>query len=168
VSLLLARIDDRLVHGQVVVGCCVPLRARRIILCDEEVAGDPLQRSLYRAATPPEIDLEVLGVEAAVRSLRELEATEGASTTILVVGSASGMLELQRQGVALGTINLGGLHYRPGRVERWPGFFVDDEELDALQKLVRGGLRVEVQSVPGAPVIDATSALASEGAQRGP
>ena len=59
---LLARIDDRLIHGQVVVGCCEPLGARRILLVDDPVAMDPFQRKLYRAGVPPEVAVEFLTV----------------------------------------------------------------------------------------------------------
>ena len=163
--LVLARIDDRLVHGQVVVGCCEPLRARRVVLCDDEVAADPLQSSLYQAATPPEIELEVLSLEAAASRLRELEEGGFAVPTILVVGSPQAMLALHERGVGLESVNLGGLHHRPGRVEHWPGIFVDEAELDALRELVRRGLSILVQTVPGAPAIDATPALASGDAQ---
>lgn len=161
-ALLLARIDDRLVHGQVVVGCCEPLRARRILLCDDEVAADPLQQKLFAAATPPEIQLEVHTLESASSRLGALEAEGEAEATILLVAGCAGMRALVESGAPVGSVNLGGLHQRTDTTELWPGFFLDARDRADLRSVLDLGIPVEVQTVPGAPCIDARAALEAD------
>lgn len=157
--LLLARIDDRLVHGQVVIGCCEGLRARRILLCDGEVAADPVLRGLFALATPEEIALEMLDEAATPSRLAELEASGDGAATILLVARSATMLRLAERGVPLQSVNLGGAHVRPGAEEMWPGFFVDADDRAALRGLIERGIAVRVQTVPGALCIDAAPRL---------
>ena len=98
-SPLLARIDDRLIHGQVVVGCCGPLGARRILLVDDPVASDPFQQKLYRGGVPPEVAIEFLTVADAGFRLEELFGNGALETVVLVVARARVMEELRSTGV---------------------------------------------------------------------
>lgn len=158
-SLLLARIDDRLVHGQVVVGCCEPLKAARILLCDDAVAADAMLRGLFGLATPVGVELEVRGVAATPARLGELEATGEDASTILLVAHSTVMLQLVEAGARIDEVNLGGVHAGAEGMELWPGFFVGAADRAALQTLVESGVRVLVQSVPGASCIDASPRL---------
>ena len=64
------RIDDRLVHGQVVVGWGQPLSLRFLVLVDDVVAANEWERELYRMGTPPEMELCVETVESAAARMR--------------------------------------------------------------------------------------------------
>jgi mannose/fructose/N-acetylgalactosamine-specific phosphotransferase system component IIB len=158
VSLLLARIDDRLIHGQVILGCCAQLRARRLLLCNDDVAGDALQRRIYAAAVPPEVDLEILDRTTALQRLRELLRSGGDAATILLVQSPGDLLWLLRAGVDLRAVNLGGLHFRAGAQEVWPGVFLTAQERADLLDLLRRGVRVTLQTLPTAAAHEATVA----------
>ena len=69
-SLSLVRLDDRLIHGQVVVGWGRALKAEQILLIDDRVAADEWEQEIYRMGLPPEIDVEFCSVDAAPSSLR--------------------------------------------------------------------------------------------------
>jgi PTS system mannose-specific IIB component len=159
VNLILARIDDRLIHGQVVVGCAEPAHADRILLADAEAAADPLQATLYRAAVPPSIQVEVLDPDAAVHRLSELEAARDPHPTILVAGSPATMLRMVEAGAPIEVVNLGGLHFHEGAREAWPGYYLDAGQRADLRALLRRGVRIEVQTVLGAPCLDARRLL---------
>ena len=158
-ALLLARIDDRLVHGQVVLGCCERLRAQRLLLCDDAVASDSVLQSLFALATPPHIELEVIGFEAAIARLRALEQSGAAAVTILLVARCEQMLRLVEAGAGIVEVNLGGVHARDGAVELWPGFFLDAADRRALSAMLVRGVSVQVQTVPGAACVDAAILL---------
>lgn len=146
----MARIDDRLVHGQVLVGCCGPLRATRVLLVNDRVAGDALEASCYDAAVPPDLELEVLAVAAAAARVAEL-AREAAERCVLVVGDPGDMLRLVEAGAPVDRVVLGGLHHRAGREEAWPGVYASAPEREQLRAIVARGVELVVQAVPGAP-----------------
>lgn len=162
-SLLLARIDDRRIHGQVVLGCCEVLGAGHLVLCDEEVASDAMLRRIYTLAVPAEIEVEFFGIDACVDWLAE-NATLLPST-VLVTGDCATMGALCDRGAAVEQVTLGGMHARDARVERWPGFFVTDEEWAQLRRMAELGVRIRAQTVPGAPSLDVTAELVVEGSR---
>jgi mannose/fructose/N-acetylgalactosamine-specific phosphotransferase system component IIB len=165
-ALLMARIDDRLIHGQVIVGCCGPLRARRLILCNDEVAGDSMQRRIYAAGVPLEIETEFVSIEEGARRLRALATAGELESTLLIVGSCAEMAQLVARGAPISTVTVGGLHHRPGASERWPGFFLARTDLEHLRDLRRRGVTVELQTVPGASRRDLDSELDSSSWER--
>lgn len=158
---IFARIDDRLIHGQVVVGCCGPLDSHRILLVHEGIAQDPFQQRIYAAAVPAGIDVEFLDVEAAALRLADLDE-RASSTTIVLTGDCRTMLRLARHTGRLARVCVGGLHFREGTRELWPGFFLDEEDRLALRELVALGVEVVVQSVPGNEAVAASPALERE------
>ena len=162
VSLLMARIDDRLVHGQVVVGCCEPLRARRLLVCDDVVAADGLRRSLFAAAVPPGIEVEFRDRPTALERLRELGDAE-TGETILLTRDCSTMRALAVGVATIDDVVVGGLHRRPEAQEALPGFFLTSEDRDDLTAMLRRGVRVRFQAVPGAAATDAGAVLGIDG-----
>lgn len=155
---LFARIDDRLIHGQVVVGCCEPLDAHRILVVDDEMAEDSFQQRIYAAAVPPDIAVEFLSVDDAAARLRELVG-RSPTTIIVLTADCLTMARLVREDVGLNRVCVGGLHYREGAVEVWPGFFLDAENRDALREIAAQDVEVVVQSVPGNEAVAALPAL---------
>src|SRR5207253_9741313 len=75
-SLVLHRIDDRLIHGQVVVGWGQPLDIRFIVRVDDDVAASDWEQELYRMGTPPEMDVYFHSVNDAAAAIPKYEADE--------------------------------------------------------------------------------------------
>jgi len=156
---LLARIDDRLIHGQVVVGCCEPLGARRILLVDDPVAMDPFQRKLYRAGVPPEVAVEFLTVAQVGSRLAELSRAGELDAVVVVVARARVMDGLRAGGVCFRSVQLGGAHMHEGATEIVDGFFLDEADRSALRSLIDDGTSVVIQPVAQSRTITVDSAL---------
>ena len=154
----MARVDDRLVHGQVIVGCCEPLEADRLLVCDAAVAADPLRQSLFAAAAPPGLEIEFVDPVAAVGRLGDVVGETG-HDTILLTRDAVSMATLIEAGAAILRVVVGGAHDRPDTVESPEGWFLTLPEREALRRLVERGIDVCFQPVPGAPSIDASDVL---------
>jgi PTS system mannose-specific IIB component/fructoselysine and glucoselysine-specific PTS system IIB component len=145
--IVLSRVDDRLVHGQVVIGWGRPLGVEFIVLVDEGVAASPWEQDLYRMAVPPEIDVRFVTVSEAGAQLGAWQ--EGERRGILLTGDIDTMAALHRAAPAVvHRINLGGIHHRPGRRERLPYLYLTDEELRALVALEAAGAEVAAQDLP--------------------
>jgi len=144
--ILLTRIDDRLIHGQVTVGWGEVLKPDRIILANDEVASNEWEQELYRAAVPPEMEVCVTSVEDAAAILSEEE--HNGKRTILLVDSPQDILRLLHSGAYIGKVNVGGLHFREGTRALLPFVYVDEDDLNALSILCQQGICVECQDVP--------------------
>ena len=154
--IVLCRVDDRLVHGQVVVGWGRPLDLQRIVLVDEEVRASPWEQELYRMAAPPEMAVEFADSAEAAPRLAGWEA--GRERVLVLVGTIATATELERRAPGvLGKLNLGGIHAGPGRRERLRYLYLSDEELSMLQGLARRGMQITAQDVPtsrAVPLVD--------------
>jgi mannose/fructose/N-acetylgalactosamine-specific phosphotransferase system component IIB len=160
VTLVLHRIDDRFIHGQVVVGWGQPLDIRFIVLVDDDVAASEWEQELYRMGAPPEMEVHFLSVDAAVSQLPQYRADSRHG--LLLTGDIETMRRLVDAG-GITSINLGGIHHRAGRTQRLRYVFLNEDEENALRELATRGVSVTAQDVPGArpiPLDDILSGVA--------
>ena len=150
-TLALYRIDDRLIHGQVVVGWGQPLNASFIVLVDDEVSGSDWEQDLYRMGVPPQIEVIFASVDQAAGSLPTWEADERVG--ILLVGDVDTAVALARRAPQVRRFNVGGVHHRSGRRERLRFVYLTDDEAAKLRQLAAGGVDVTAQDVPTARAV---------------
>jgi mannose/fructose/N-acetylgalactosamine-specific phosphotransferase system component IIB len=150
-SLALYRIDDRLIHGQVVVGWGQPLNASFIVLVDDEVSSSDWEQDLYRMGVPPQIEVIFASVDDAARLLGQWESDPRVG--ILLVGDIDTALALAQRAPQVRRFNVGGVHHRTGRRERLRFVYLTDEEAAKLRELAARGVEVTAQDVPTARAI---------------
>ena len=146
-TLELFRIDDRLIHGQVVVGWGQPLDLDFIVLVDDQVAASDWEQELYRMGVPPEMEVYFHDVAAATSRIPQYRTDPRHG--LLLAGDIATMQRLA-DGVRLDAVNIGGIHSRPGRVQRLRYVFLSPDEAKELQKLAARGVTVTAQDLPGA------------------
>lgn len=161
-SLALYRIDDRLIHGQVVVGWGQPFNIRFIVLVDDTVAGSDWEQELYRAGVPPEMELVFETVDDAARRLGEFESRADAG--ILLTADVDTMQRLIDASGAVRKVNLGGIHHRAGRAPKLRYVFLTPAEEAALRAMADRGVTVTAQDVPSAEPVPLARILAGGGA----
>jgi len=150
--IVLNRVDDRLIHGQVVVGWGQALGITRIILVDDQVAASPWEQDLYRMAVTPEITIEFASVAQSATALGGWR--DDPRRTVLLTGDLEAMAALHRADPAtVHRINLGGVHHRPGRRERLPFLYLTDEEMRRLGALEAAGAEITAQGLPTTPPV---------------
>lgn len=150
--IVLCRIDDRLIHGQVVLGWGRPLAIERIVLVNDDVAASAWEQELYRMAVPPEIELRFASTAAAAGALPAWRTEP--LRTLLLTGDIASMAALHAaDGQALRDVNLGGIHHRPGRRQRLPYVYLSDEERADLAALEARGAHVSAQDLPTAAAV---------------
>ena len=160
-ALELYRIDDRLIHGQVVVGWGQPLDLRFIVLVDEEVAASDWEQELYRMGVPPEMDVYFESVESAGARLAAYQRDPRPG--LLLTGDIETMARLVESAGTIPTVNLGGIHHKAGRVQRLRYIFLSPSEEAALRALRARGVVVSAQDVPAARPLPLEEVLAGEG-----
>jgi PTS system mannose-specific IIB component/fructoselysine and glucoselysine-specific PTS system IIB component len=150
-TLALYRIDDRLIHGQVVVGWGQPLNASFIVLVDDEVSSSDWEQDLYRMGVPPQIEVIFASVDQAAEQLSTWEADERVG--ILLVGDIDTAVALTQRAPQVRRINVGGVHHRTGRRERLRFVYLTDDEAAKLRQLAARGVDVTAQDVPTARAV---------------
>ena len=144
-SWLLHRVDDRLIHGQVVVAWGGRLRPARIWVVDDAAAASPWERDLLTSAAP-DVEVRVVTVaEAAAGYAAEQAAAGGA---FLIARDLETALALVEAGAAIPTLTLGGLHYAPGKTKVNEYVYLDAADRDRARRLLGRGVTLEVQDVP--------------------
>lgn len=140
------RIDERLIHGQVVVGWGNSLRLDRIVLVNDKVAANPWERELYLACVPPDIIATIHSVDEVISLI--LQDGFKKEKTILLVDSPFDILRMVEGGAPVAWVNVGGLHSRGGRRRILPYLYLSAEEISAFKKLFLLGIRCECRDVP--------------------
>jgi mannose/fructose/N-acetylgalactosamine-specific phosphotransferase system component IIB len=145
----LARIDDRLIHGQVILGWVPAVKPDRIVVANDRVADSDWERKFYSSCVPPEVNVSFATVADAARQITgNLYHSE---QIIVLLESAQDTLRFLAAGVDVKEVNVGGLHYREGSVELLPFVFLVHEERNALRELVKRGVTLFAQDVPSNP-----------------
>jgi mannose/fructose/N-acetylgalactosamine-specific phosphotransferase system component IIB len=145
-SVELYRIDDRLIHGQVVVGWGQPLGLRFIVVVDDIVATNEWEQDLYQSGVPPHMEVIFCSVEEARRRLPEFELDPRPG--LVLTGDIDTMSRLQRGGSVFNRVNLGGIHARSGRVSRMRYVYLSSAEEAALQEMAASGVIITAQDLP--------------------
>jgi mannose/fructose/N-acetylgalactosamine-specific phosphotransferase system component IIB len=146
----LYRIDDRLIHGQVVVGWGQPLNLGFIVLVDDVVADSDWEQELYRLGVPPGMDLYFSSTSDAAREIAKYASDR--RTGMVLTGTVETMLQLARTAVLpITAVNVGGIHHREDRTQKMRYVFLTKEEERDLRGMAELGVVVTAQDVPSAP-----------------
>ena len=157
------RIDDRLVHGQVVVGWGQPLRLAFVVLVDDDVAASEWEQDLYRMGVPPEMRIHFETVASALTRLPEYQRMT--QPGLLLTGDTATMRRLVEGGAAgISRVNIGGVHHRADRVPRMRYVFLTPGEEADLQAIAARGIEVTAQDLPSASTVSLADVLVGHGA----
>ena len=149
--IVLYRVDDRLVHGQVVIGWGKPLNIRFIVLVDDTVYSSEWERDLYRMGTPPDVELRFADLAEATRSHAGWRGEE--ANGIVLTADVATMAAFRQAAPPLERLNLGGIHHKPGRTPRLPYVYLSDEEFRTLDGMQLTGTEVTAQDLPTTPPV---------------
>jgi mannose/fructose/N-acetylgalactosamine-specific phosphotransferase system component IIB len=122
------------------------LKATCILVADDKVAANPLQRSIMEISVPEGLKVVIGKVEDICGKL--LSSSFERERAILLFSNPADVLRSLKSGLRWPTVNVGGMHVMPGKRRIMDVLAVDDEDLDALREIARRGVKIEVQTVP--------------------
>lgn len=156
-AVVLLRVDERLIHGQVVLGWGSHLRPDRYVVVDDELAGSDWEQELYRLGADG-VDVLFSTVDEARSALSEWR--EDARRSILLVRDVTTLGRLASGDVLRGfSVNLGGMHHGPGRRETLTYLHLSEEDRAVLAALDQGGVEVTAQDLPDATRVSSKTLL---------
>ena len=146
--IVLFRVDERLIHGQVVVGWGSQLQPDRYVVVDDALVASAWERELYALGVPE--GTEALFVDLASARIHLGEWRTSTLRTILLTRDLGTMAALAGGGALAGEeVNLGGIHFSTGREEVLPYLFLSPDDRVALHQIAVQGMAVSARDLPG-------------------
>lgn len=147
-AILLYRVDERLIHGQVVVGWGGRLEPGRLVIVDDQLASSAWEQELHAMGVPEGVEAEFVTVEDA---LARLPGWQGSPERVLLLTrDIDTMSRLAATGLLRGReVNIGGIHHAPGRTQVLRYVFLSDMERRQLEGLTEHGVSVVARDLPG-------------------
>lgn len=147
--LVLLRVDERLIHGQVIIGWAGPLRIECIVVADDDLAESDWEQDLYKLGVPAGIRCRFLPVAPARDRIPAWRG--GRERVALLVRSVPELARLAEGGsLADQQVNLGGIHHAPGRERVLPYLFLSAEERADLARVAASGADIWARDLPDA------------------
>lgn len=155
--IVLYRVDERLIHGQVVIGWGHELRPDRFVVVDEELATSDWEQDLYRVGAVPS---EVIFADVEEARSRVSDWQAAPERTILLTRDIETMWALCRGGLLHGeAVNLGGIHHGPDRDEVLTYLHLSADERTRLRDMETEGVTLYARELPDAAKIPLSSIL---------
>lgn len=151
----IARIDERMIHGQVAYAWTTAYKSQAVMAIDDEIAKDTFQKSLLEMACPSGLKCFVVSTDKAVELLKKYEGKK----IFVVVKHPSTYLKLVEAGIQIESINVGGIYFKEGRRQLSKTVYVDEEMVEAFKKLHDAGVRLEIRTHPSDTSVDFMSVL---------
>lgn len=141
----LARIDDRLIHGQVATRWTKESKVSRIIVVNDDVAKDSVRSTMLKSVAPPGVTAHVVNVEKMVRVYNNPEYAN--DRVMLLFTNPTDVLTLLEAGVDMSSINIGGMAYRDGKKMITSAVSVDDKDIEAFKAIDAMKVELDVRKV---------------------
>ncbi|WP_421506163.1 PTS mannose transporter subunit IIAB [Erwinia rhapontici] len=141
----LARIDDRLIHGQVATRWTKETNVTRIIVVSDEVAADNVRKTLLTQVAPPGVTAHVVDVAKMIRVWNNPKY--GKDKVMLLFTNPTDVVRLVEEGVTIPSVNIGGMAFRQGKTQVNNAVSVDAKDIEAFKKLNDRGIELEVRKV---------------------
>lgn len=145
-SLVLVRVDCRLIHGQVVETWVPHTGANCLVVANDDLVGNTMLRSVMEIAVPQDIHTVFCRVEEVGTVLSEIDRL--GEKAILLCATFGEALDMFHRGVRFSTLNIGNLHYAEGKVEIAPSVYFSREDFEALHCLSHQGVAITVKATP--------------------
>ncbi|MGH4122152.1 MAG: PTS N-acetylgalactosamine transporter subunit IIB [Clostridium sp.] len=144
-NILLTRIDNRLIHGQVAVTWSSHLGANLILVANDEVAGNEVQQSLMDMAVSDVVGTRYFTIQ---ETIDKIGFAGDNQYIFLVVRNPQDALRLVKGGVPIKEINIGNMHYSEGKEQITSTVSIDDSDKEAFRELNKHGIKMEIRRVP--------------------
>lgn len=152
-NILLTRIDNRLIHGQVATQWNGTLGANLILVANDKVAGDKVRQGLMDMAAPTGVQTRYFSIQKTIDIIHKASPKQ---KIFIIVENPEDVLKLVEGGVPIKKLNIGNMHMAEGKRQVATTVAVDDEDVAAFKKLQDLGVQLEIRRVPTTAVEDSS------------
>ena len=150
-NILLTRIDNRLIHGQVATQWNSTIGANLILVANDAVSTDKMRQSLMDMAAPTGVATRYFSIQKTIDVIHKASPRQH---IFIVVETPEDVLKLVEGGVPIKKVNIGNMHMADGKRQVATSVAVNDEDVAAFRTLQEKGVELEIRRVPSTPVED--------------
>ena len=143
-KIALARIDDRLIHGQVVTVWSKETKCQRIIVCNDDVANDEIRKTLLTQVAPPGVKSHVVE-DKAIKVINNPKYEN--DIVLLLFTNPTDVLRLVDAGIDIKSVNIGGMSFKEGKIQITPAISVNAEDIKSFKALNKKNIELEIRKV---------------------
>ena len=152
-SISLVRVDDRLIHGQIVESWVPNLNIGEIVVVSDEIVEDETRRAIMRFATPDDVDLKIMSVQDAIKYFPK--ALESKINVLILLPGLKEIIRLLDGGLKVDKLNIGGMHYSAGKKQSiGRAIFLSKEDCAYFKDIFSRGIKIEGKGVPSDRPVD--------------
>ena len=144
-NIVLTRIDNRLIHGQVATQWCSSIGANLILVANDEVAGNEFRQGLMDMAAPSYASTRYWTIDKTIATIHK---ASDAQKIFIVCETPTDVLRLVEGGVPIKKLNVGNMHMADGKRQVATSVAVDDADVAAFKELRDLGVELEIRRVP--------------------
>ncbi|MBO0456164.1 PTS sugar transporter subunit IIB [Enterococcus hulanensis] len=141
---VIIRLDDRFIHGQIVLSWLKVLNGKRIIIIDEEMIKDPFMYTLFQMALPDDVSFEIFDCTAGILYLKE----NLGEVVLVLVRSLSTLEKMYSEGLRFKEVMIGRIPFKNGRRKRCEDVYLTSDEERIIENMLEKEVEVVVQMVP--------------------
>lgn len=156
-NIVLVRIDDRLIHGQIVTAWLKQTNGNTILIIDDALPNDPFMHRILKAASPPGISVEILSVGDALRFLAEDSPSD--EKLVILTKAPQPLEKLIEGGISIDRIILGGMGAKAGRQRFNKNISANAEEVESMRQILGNNVEMLYQMVPNDRPVDVRKLL---------
>lgn len=145
-SIKVVRIDDRLIHGQIVQGWLKTVQVDKILVVSDEVANDEMQQILMSMAVPGSVKLVIKNIEEASYDLSN--GVFDGDNLMILFSNPQDVVKVIDNGIKFQSVNVGGMHYSHGKKQLLSNLSVDKNDVESFVKLLSLGIELEARALP--------------------
>jgi PTS system mannose-specific IIB component len=161
-KIVLIRVDDRLIHGQILESWLPYLKAQCLIVANDLLVEDSFQMAILSMAVPDRIKLRMVNVDR-VGALESDNDVQG-KITLIIVSSITDAQRIIKNGIQVEKVNLGNMRSRGSDKQLMYSFWVNDSDIEMIKDIISQGISVSLQSVPREKEVDIREILDTLGA----
>ncbi len=145
-KIILTRIDDRLIHGQVCTGWSKELKISRIIVINDKIYKDPIRVKLLKQVSPPSINSHVVNIDKFIKVYKNPKYLK--DKVLLLFTNPKDIIKVIKKGIKIKSINIGGMSYKEGKKQITDAISVNKEDIKSFYKLNKMNIELEIRKVP--------------------
>lgn len=147
-NILLTRIDNRLIHGQVATQWNSSVGSNLLLVANDKVAGDKMRQGLMDMAAPSGVATRYFTIDKTIEIIHKAADRQ---KIFIIVENPTDVLKLVEGGVPIKKVNIGNMHMSEGKRQVATSVAVDEADVAAFEALREKGIELEIRRVPSMP-----------------